>query len=77
MTKSTNKHLYMSASGSYLTDKQGEILLGSKHTHKKCAFVLSGVQKGHRVSRKYSLGSSMDLVRTLMFQSYDHTNQNI
>lgn len=30
----------------------------------KCALVLSGEQIAHRVRRKYSLGSSLDLVRT-------------
>lgn len=36
----------------------------------KSALVLSGVQMGHSVSRKYSLGSSMDLVRIASIQQH-------
>ncbi len=47
----------------------------------KCPFVLSGVQVERRVSRKYSLGSSMDLVRPQSWhytasQTHDRTKQD-
>ena len=43
--------------------KHLQYFLKRQTTHLKCAFVLSGVQTECGVSRKYSLGSSVDLVR--------------